>query len=141
MCELQASEYVLYDLMKRPEDMGSWYVREIAAEVTEHKGAFLVAEIEDELAGYATLLAEVSSEEDRDEILYTYAYIGDLVVAEAHRGEGVGKALLQACEARALQAGQTMLRLSVLADNSRARRVYAAAGFKEHLITLTKKLT
>lgn len=91
--ELQAHEYALFDLMKRPEEMGSWYVREIATEVFNHKGAFLVAETEGQLSGYTTLLAEVSSEEERDEQLHSYAYIGDLMVTES----GAARALAKPC--------------------------------------------
>ena len=127
--------------MKPPEEIGSWYIDALITEVAKYKGDFLVAELGGKLAGYATLFAEVSSEDELDEKDYTYAYVSDLVVSEGHRGKGIGKALLDACATAAKAKGRNMIRISVLAANRRARKVYAAAGFEEHLVTLTKKLT
>ncbi|NJM30267.1 MAG: hypothetical protein HC855_09335, partial [Rhizobiales bacterium] len=64
--ELQSHEIPYYDRMKPADQMGSWYVDHLIAEVRKHKGSILVAETDAGLAGYATLLAEVSSEDEAD---------------------------------------------------------------------------
>jgi ribosomal protein S18 acetylase RimI-like enzyme len=138
--ELQAHEIPHYDRMKPADQIGSWYVDHLIAGVGKHKGSFLVAETDAGLAGYATLFAEVSSEDEADEVLHTYAYVGDLVVSRASRGKGIGHALIAECEALARTAGQKHLRLTVLAENAIARRFYRASGFKDQFVYLEKLL-
>ncbi len=55
--------------------------------------------------------------------------IHDLAVLPAHRGRGVGRALLAAVEHEARERGCAKVTLEVQENNQRARRVYAAAGF------------
>lgn len=50
-------------------------------------------------------------------------------VAEAGQGSGVGRVLMEEFERRARQHGMTSMRLSVYADNERARRLYERAGW------------
>jgi GNAT superfamily N-acetyltransferase len=139
--DLQVHESQFHDRLKRPEDIGPWYVDELRQDVGKHNGRFLVAECEGVVAGYATLLTEVSSEEEREEILYYCAYIGDLAVLKSHRGIGIGHALLVDCETLARAAGQKWLRLGVHAGNHEARNFYARAGLEEKFLTLEKPLT
>ena len=55
--------------------------------------------------------------------------ISDYFVMPDHRGEQIGRRLLEAIEAKALQIGCCKLTLEVQGYNERARSVYAAAGF------------
>jgi ribosomal protein S18 acetylase RimI-like enzyme len=55
--------------------------------------------------------------------------IHDLAVLPEHRGQGVGRRLLDAVEGKARALGCCKLTLEVREGNSRARRLYAAAGF------------
>ncbi len=55
--------------------------------------------------------------------------VHDLAVLPEARGQGVGRALLAAAEARARARGCCKLTLEVLEENRRARAVYAQAGF------------
>lgn len=55
----------------------------------------------------------------------------DFSVLPAHRGKGVGRALLQALETKARARGCVKLTLEVQENNKRARALYAAAGFKQ----------
>ena len=127
--ELQANESEFYDRMKPVEELGSWYIQLLRHEVAKHKGSFIVAETKREIVGYATLLTEVSSEKERDEILYTCAYVGDLVVTTSYRRKGIGGVLLEECERRSRAAGQKWVRLRVHAENREARRYYNRLGF------------
>ena len=55
--------------------------------------------------------------------------VHDLAVLPAHRGQGVGRRLLQAVERKARDMGCCRLTLEVQENNHRARHVYGAAGF------------
>jgi len=50
-------------------------------------------------------------------------------VAEAGRGSGIGRLLMEEFERRARALGMTAMRLSVYTDNDRARRLYERAGW------------
>jgi ribosomal protein S18 acetylase RimI-like enzyme len=55
--------------------------------------------------------------------------VHDLAVLPAWRGRGIGRALLQAAEQRALQMECGKLTLEVRQDNARARALYKSFGF------------
>lgn len=57
--------------------------------------------------------------------------VHDLAVLPAHRGRGVGRALLKAAEERARARGCAKLTLEVREDNLRARRLYEERGFHD----------
>jgi GNAT superfamily N-acetyltransferase len=69
------------------------------------------------------------------------AYLGELAVSEAAEGDGVGQALIHACEQWAQQQGYRFLVLDTGAlDNERARRFYDQLGFQPESVKLTKLL-
>jgi ribosomal protein S18 acetylase RimI-like enzyme len=68
------------------------------------------------------------------------AYIGELATSAAMEGQGVGRALVGACEAWAREQGYTILTLSTGAGNSRALRFYRHLGFRDEDVSLTKLL-
>ncbi len=57
--------------------------------------------------------------------------VHDLAVVPAFRGQGVGRALLDAAERRARTRGCAKLTLEVREDNARARALYHAQGFRD----------
>lgn len=57
--------------------------------------------------------------------------VHDLGVRAAARGRGIGRALLEAMESAAREAGCCKLTLEVRADNLRARALYARFGFDD----------
>lgn len=59
--------------------------------------------------------------------------VHDLAVLPAHRGRGVARQLLAAAEEKARTSGCCKLTLEVQENNHRARRLYARAGFAQHL--------
>lgn len=68
------------------------------------------------------------------------AYLGELSSAETAEGQGVGTALVKACEQWAREQGYRILTLSTGAANARGLRFYEHLGFQEEDITLTKLL-
>ena len=127
--------------MKPVDAIGPWYVDKVKTEVAKYKGTFLVVDNGKALLGYATLLTEVTSADEPDEILYSYAYVGDLAVRTNHRGQGVGRVLIEECEKIAKAAGQKWLRLGVIAANQRAREFSKRIGLEEKCLTVEKKLS
>lgn len=55
----------------------------------------------------------------------------DVAVLAAHRGRGVGHALLEAAEAHAREHGCCKLTLEVQDDNTPARKLYERFGFRD----------
>jgi GNAT superfamily N-acetyltransferase len=68
------------------------------------------------------------------------ASIGELATTEAAEGQGVGRALVQACVDWARIQGYGILTLSTGAANTRARRFYQQLGFHEEDVSLVKLL-
>ncbi|MEJ6023467.1 GNAT family N-acetyltransferase [Ramlibacter sp. PS4R-6] len=58
------------------------------------------------------------------------AYIYDIFVNAESRGQGVGRRLLQAVEAKAIELGATRIGLNVFGYNTAARSLYESAGFR-----------
>ncbi len=137
--ELQVHEAQYFDRMKPASEIGLWYLDYLLEDTAKYGGTLLVSEFNGSIAGYASLLANCP-EESRDEVPYSFAYVGDLVVGSRFRRVGVGAALINACEERAKAAGQRWIRLSVLAANSGSRAFYNKCGYQEHLIKLEKAL-
>ena len=122
--ELQAFEFPLYRWGKQPEDIGPWYVQVAKEQCAKYEGSILVAEAENLLLGYATIMTKCEDDENDDEIAYTYAQIYDLVVTRSARRKGIGNALMQACEDKARSAGRKIFRIGVLAQNTGAIAAY-----------------
>lgn len=57
--------------------------------------------------------------------------IHDVFVLPAHRGRGIGRRIFAGVERRARELGCCKLTLEVQENNHPARRVYAAAGFRQ----------
>ena len=58
------------------------------------------------------------------------AFIYDIEVDEAHRGTGLGRALLAAAEEAVRARGATALELNVFGGNARAIRLYETSGYR-----------
>lgn len=98
-------------------------------------GFVLVAELDGELCG----LAMVSL---RPELLSgaPSAHLEALAVAKGAEGRGVATALLDHSEREAAERGARSMTLHVFGTNTRARALYARAGYDEELIRATKPL-
>ena len=68
------------------------------------------------------------------------AYIGELVVSKAAEGGGVGRALVGAAEDWARARGRKRVVVDTGAANMPARGFYAALGFEEEDITVSRAI-
>lgn len=96
--------------------------------------AVLVAEVDGRVAGFVTLGTRAHFTGEID------AYVGELVVAAAAQSRGVGRSLVVAAEAWARERGLSRITLETGAANSAARAFYAALGFAEEDVRLTRTL-
>ncbi|MEA2580756.1 MAG: hypothetical protein QOE83_1648 [Actinomycetota bacterium] len=77
---------------------------------------------------------------ERDSDAGTVAWIYDIVVNEALRGNGYGRALMAQAEIHAKEMGLHRIELNVFADNEIARSLYGSAGYRETARQLAKDL-
>jgi GNAT superfamily N-acetyltransferase len=85
-----------------------------------------VADVEGRAVGLAHLQVTPALERDRPA-----AKIGALVVDEAHRGHGVGRALVQAVETEAQQRGCSLVYLTTADRRDDAHAFYEHVGFAQ----------
>jgi ribosomal protein S18 acetylase RimI-like enzyme len=71
---------------------------------------------------------------------WTSAWIYDIRIEPAHRGRGLGRAALTACELRARELGATSIGLHVFGDNEVARGLYRTSGYVEQHVSMSKSL-
>jgi GNAT superfamily N-acetyltransferase len=95
----------------------------------------VVADSGDEVVGLAHLPVTPAIELDRPA-----AKIGALIVAEAHRGEGIGRALVEAVDAEARARGCALLFLTTSERRTDAHEFYKRVGLEETGKRFTKLL-
>ncbi len=97
-----------------------WSSRELVAAMEEPDCQAIVGSVDGCLVGYA--MAWLLSEE---------VHIGNLAVAETHRGKNIGSALLQVILKKAEGWHVARLTLEVRASNEAGQSLYRAHGFRE----------
>lgn len=120
----------------RPAEMPRTFILEL---IEGKHSDILVAEEEGVVVGFAVV-------QDRDTLPFNpiipnrYAYLMDMVVDPAHRGKGLGSALLAAVDNWAKERGCRWVELNVLEENTAARRLYERAGLSCGQRTMRKML-
>jgi ribosomal protein S18 acetylase RimI-like enzyme len=112
---------------------GRWLEDSLAA-ANAGDGAVLVAADEDGVAGVISIRPSTHFTGERD------GYIGELAVAERASRRGAGRALVEAAGTWARDHGLRNLTLHTGAFNASARAFYAALGFTEEEVRLTRPL-
>ena len=137
--ELQDFERALDGRMPPGESIVDSYVPQMMLRCKESNGRVLVAEVEGQVAGFATILTKVSSGELADGDV-EYGLISDLVVAPKFRRQGLGQELIEACEDFARSKNVAWLRIGVLEENRGAVDLYQANGFSVLFSEMEKDL-
>lgn len=114
LADLQAIVVIEHDSFPTP--WSTWMLRQ---EISDPRTVYLVAEVEGRVVGYGGM--SVAGDE---------AHIGTLAVAPAHRGRGIGEALVLALLAHARQAGVRQVVLEYRVHNTAAERLYHKLGFR-----------
>lgn len=124
-----------------PEDMAayvgaSFNLAQQTAELADPASTFLIAEVDEVVAGYAQLHdgepAEGIDGPKAVELVRLYA-------SREYLGRGIGKALMQACLTEAQQTGHRTIWLGVWERNLRAQAFYCKWNFQivgEHVFQL-----
>ena len=76
----------------------------------------------------------------RDSNGRTVAYLYDIEIDEAWRGQGLGRATMRELEREALRQGYDVLELNVFGGNAPARALYRSLGFAETAVSMKKPL-
>ncbi len=111
----------------------NWFEESVDAAGDEQ--AVFVARLEGAVVGMVAVEEQRHWSGDLD------AYVGELATAVGHEGRGVGRALLARAEAWAKDRGLTRITLETGAANDRARTFYAARGYLDEEIRLTRLLS
>lgn len=115
------------------------FYADIVDRVVKKNGRILIAERGGTPIGWAAAI-EGENEVYVEAEERTYGYIAELFVTEDMRGQGVGRALIEACEAWSTERGHKVLTIGVLVRNTRAHAVYRSAGFDDYVTLLRKYL-
>jgi GNAT superfamily N-acetyltransferase len=137
--ELQDYERRIDSRMPSGDDIADACIQDMLDRCEESSGTILVAVADNVVCGYACILAKVNSDAIYDGNI-EYGLIVDLVVLDGFRSKGIGRKLIDAAELYARSKGVRWLRLCVMSENSKARRLYEACGFSELYIDLEKAL-
>jgi ribosomal protein S18 acetylase RimI-like enzyme len=113
------------------------YASFLATQLEEPNVVVLVAERDGAVLGYT-----YAAVEGRDYMLLRgpAGVLYDIVVDPAHRGNGVGRMLLDATLAALGARGAPRVVLSTAEGNESAQRLFARAGFRRTMIEMTREL-
>jgi L-amino acid N-acyltransferase len=122
---------------RSPEGMVSaargWAEASIAG-IGPERAVFVAEGLEGRILGFASVARQVEFTGEPQ------AYVGELAVADAAEGNGIGQALLAAIETWTRSQGLSFIVIDTGAGNTRARRFYGRNGFVEEGVRLTKLL-
>jgi GNAT superfamily N-acetyltransferase len=116
-----------------PDDLNHYMrqafsLEQISTELADDKSIFLIAELENEPAGYAKIIIDniepgITAERPIE--------LNRLYSHQRFLGQGVGQSLMDACFRRAREEGCDVMWLGVWEFNPRAKRFYEKNGFRK----------
>jgi GNAT superfamily N-acetyltransferase len=136
---LQDYEAAFEPNRRQDSDFALEHWREAQRRHAEKHGVFLIAEDNGAPVGWAF------AHDETGELFVTLAerhhgYLAELYVVPQARGKGLGRALIEACEAWARGRSHKLLTVGVLAKNPSAIRAYEGAGYTPYWVTLRRYL-
>jgi diamine N-acetyltransferase len=115
-----------------PDDLNHYMrqafsLEQIASELADARNIFLIAELENEAAGYAKIIIDniepgITAERPVE--------LNRLYSHQRFLGQGVGQTLMEACFDRAKREDRDVIWLGVWEYNPRAQRFYEKNGFR-----------
>jgi ribosomal protein S18 acetylase RimI-like enzyme len=121
-------------LLRPDDDREDWegYLG-LIADVAERasRTVILIAELEGRIIGSATLELDGRTEFDDDPLEPDRAHIRMLGIAPEAQGRGAGRALMEASEARARDAGKSRMTLHTTERMRTAQRMYVSMGYEQ----------
>jgi ribosomal protein S18 acetylase RimI-like enzyme len=112
------------------------YASFLGSQLGEPSVIVLVAEREGKVLGYTYASVEGY---DYMSLRGPAGVLNDIVVDPAHRGQGVGRVLLDASLAELEARGVPRIVLSTAERNEAAQRLFARAGFRRTMIEMTRE--
>jgi len=113
--------------------------RELQHRCAEKHGVMLVAELDGEAVGWAFAHDEKAEvfivEPER-----SHGFLAELFLLPQARGKGLGRALIEGCEAWAKARGHRLLTVGVLSHNPTAIRAYEGAGYAPYVTIMRRYL-
>lgn len=119
-----------------PEDVESGYRFWIGKELNRKGAVVLVAELDGAIVGYA-----YGTIEDRDwsVLIDRHGVIQDVCVAQAARGRGIGRQLVEDLIKRLEALGAPRVLLYAMVQNENARRLFSSLGFEATMVEMTRE--
>jgi GNAT superfamily N-acetyltransferase len=113
--------------------------RDAQERCAQKHGTMVIAEDRDNPVGWAFAY------EEHGELFVTeperrHGFLAEIFVMPQARGKGLGRALMEACEAWSRGRGHTLLTIGVLARNARAIRAYEGSGYAPYTLLVRKYL-
>jgi ribosomal protein S18 acetylase RimI-like enzyme len=132
-----AMVFLLNEYAKDPmgggEELSAFTQGNLASTLRDRPGTFVFLAFEQEQAVGLLIALEGFSTFACQPLLNLH----DIAVLAEFRGRGVGKALLHAAQALAIERGCCKLTLEVLQGNTRAQHAYSAFGFAAYTLAET----
>lgn len=127
------------DVLLPWSEIGVRYFEALLAQVEDTEGVIYVAEADDRIVGHVILFGLVGPC-DPDERPERYTSMAELFVEPAHRGHGIGRALVERAESYARRLGAYKLELKVLAENESAIGFYENLGYASRVLVMSKRI-
>ena len=124
---------------RRVPDLAVEHWREQQRRYAGKHGVFLIAEDNGAPVGWA-FAHDATSELFVIEAERHHGYLAELYVVPQARGKGLGRALIEGCEAWAHGRGHKLLTVGVLAKNPSAIRAYEGVGYTPYWVTMRRYL-
>lgn len=136
--ELHRDEVVPADVLPLIEyrDYAQVVEDDVTALLADRNGHILIAESEGVAVGYITGRTMV----EPHRVLARRGVVEDWYVDRAHRGQGIGAALLRQIEERFRSVGCEVIESATWSSNEGARRAHASLGFQEIRTVYRKRL-
>jgi GNAT superfamily N-acetyltransferase len=122
---------------RRDPDFAIEHWRELQRRHAEKHGIMLIAEDAGAAVGWAFAYDE-TAEVFVIEAERRHGFLAELFVMSQARGKGLGRALIEGCEAWARGRGHKLLTVGVLAKNPSAIRAYEDAGYAPYWTTMRR---